>query len=433
MYLSRQIIFYLKIYLFWIASGILFNRYGYNIGIITTTVSFILYFSLKENEKFIFILSAVPMAAIFKISSSSPSSIVLLYFIFILEYFYKHKKVNIRLLCAFILFGFCQFFTIYVFKSSITNIFSFIINIIFCEIAFKRLNNVKNKDNLFKEIGIMFSLIMCIDILLAILYPNMAFMISYEKQNALENAGRFAALNGDPNYYSQLVAVSLCFLVANFFSKKTTIIYKILFLSMSIFLVIKGLESKSKSFVVVLLFLFIILIIIFIRNSKKDNLFFLKILLISVLGILVTIIFINDILAPLFIERSMDNTSILSNRDLIWENYFHNIFNKPLVWFIGTGIMNGGNVLANGSAAHNVYIELFAETGLIGICMITYILNNVFKKFKIIFKSIKVFFIWALIITSFGLSLSSNDAMFVLLPIVALEGVKKNNEYNKKN
>ena len=128
------------------------------------------------------------MAAIFKISSSSPSSIVLLYFIFILEYFYKYKKVNIRLLCAFILFGFCQFFTIYVFKSSITNIFSFIINIIFCEIAFKRLNNVKNKDNLFKEIGIMFSLIMCIDILLAILYPNMAFMISYEKQNALENA-----------------------------------------------------------------------------------------------------------------------------------------------------------------------------------------------------------------------------------------------------
>ncbi len=435
MNMSRQLFFGLKIILFWMIGGNLFNRYSYIGGIILTIVAMFFYFTLKDEEKFIFILSSVPMAAIFKISADLPSSIILFYFMFILEYFYEKRKINKRVLLGLLTLFFAQIIAILIYQAALISIISFIINILFCEVAFEKLSSVQDKLKVLKKAGMIFGLVMILNIGLAMIYPNMAYVISYEKQKALETAGRFAALNADSNYYNQLVSVAISLLLAICLMKTTKKFQKIYLAVIIIFLIIKGMESKSKSFVIVLFVIIILLVFLMIRNTKINKIFILKIFVIAMLGVLLSIYFFNEVLVPLFIERSLDNTTLLSNREVIWKNYFYGFVHNPSVLLVGTGIMNGGNILSNGSAAHNVYLEILAETGIVGCISIYLILKPIFKKFKLLFKSTNLIFVWALLITSFGLSLSSNDAMFVLLPLVALVGGGNNSdkEYIKKD
>lgn len=415
MKISKKQIFIIKTIMFWVVSVVLFSKISYKGGLICSFVGLIIFITLDLEEKFLFILSTLPLAAIFKIAISTPSSIVILYLLFLGEYYLKKKKINKKMVYGIIGFVISQLITVLIFEASIISIGAFCVNIIFCATAYEYLNRECRIS--FKDAAYMFSISMTINIISAQIFPFMARQICYDKQVSLESAGRFAALNGDSNYYSQLVAVAICMLLAVLIRSKSNRILNILWM---IFLGIEGLKSGSKSFVVIILIIMIIFAFLILKNSKKDMKFIIKSTILIVIALVCIIGFAKFILIPLFIERSLDNTSLFSNREDIWQKYLFNIKRMPVVWFIGTGVMNGGNILANGAAAHNVYIELFAETGVLGILSILLIWKNLMFKFVKNISSFEVMYVGALFITSLSLSLSSNDAIFVLLPILAL-------------
>ena len=420
MTISKNKMLLCKIIILWMLNSFLFAKFSYSAGILITIFSLVVFFTCNMEEKYIFILSSIPMAAIMRISENLPSSIVILYISYIFLYINKTKKIDKNVFISIIVFFFLQLIDCLVFNAGIFAIISFIVNIIFFYVSYKVLSNVEDKESCFILATAVYSSSVFIDIIFSQIFPDMAYAIAYEKQAMLEMAGRFAALNGDPNYYNQFVCIAMCLIYAVVMNKNLKGFYNAFSILFIIFLFFSGIDSGSKSFILTVLLLIINALYIYKKRNKLSKSFVIKIVALSIISSGAVIFLWVKFGLPLFEMRSLDNTTLLSNREVIWINYVTGFVSNPFIWFTGAGITNGGNLIANGAAAHNVYMEIITETGILGLFM----LNNIFKpiivKSKNIFNDYRLLFLTALIITSLGLSLSSNDLVFVVLPIIAL-------------
>lgn len=421
--ICTQFMFIAMISLFWLIVGIAFNYVGFNAGIISTIIAICLFLSIDDDQRFLLILSALPFAAIFKITNDIPSSIIILYFMFILHYLVKNQNFPIKSIIYLISFVILQILTIFAYESSSVSIVSFIVNIIFTKICLLDFQKKENKKDFLSNCTLMLVLTLIVDIIVADIFPDIPYIIAFEKQTALESVGRFSALNADPNYYNQLILIGIALLVPLIkhcwtVNKK----YKqaIVFSALAIFLFVNGIRSMSKSYVVTFAILIIMVgcYFIFNRMCKKNNPF--KTIVVLIFMFVVVFLFIDQIAIPIFDERTLGSVSILTDRDVIWMDYLQGMMNEPMIFFIGSGVSNAAKIIGNGWAAHNVYIELLSELGLFGMVLILNFLNELMSNIKFIFKKTEYLFVWAFLISSFSLSLSSNDALFILLPMMAL-------------
>ena len=137
--------FIILITVFWILLGALFSVLGYRAGLIGTIICVGMYFFLDDEQKYLIILSALPFAAIFKVSAGLPSSIFLLYILFVLNYILKKRRFSIEDLLYLIIFIILQVITVIIYKASLVNICSFFLNIVFVKICALNFSSIKIK------------------------------------------------------------------------------------------------------------------------------------------------------------------------------------------------------------------------------------------------------------------------------------------------
>ena len=411
----------------------LFNKVGYNVGLIFSILSSLIFISLDMENKYYFILFSLPFASVLKINSSMPSMLTVYYIIFIITYLIKNSlRVNLISIIGLLGLVIVQFLDILIYNASISGIVSLFLNIIFVIVVIEYFKK-KKKVSILKNSGLIFSVSMILSITIADLFPNIPFIVLREKQELLTSVNRFCGLNGDPNYYSQLVliAISLLIGVIKYEKKKN---YKIIEIGMIAFLLINGLRSISKSYAITLIVLFIIYAIYEFRSAsisiRKSYLNILATLFGVSIMFIILLFLVFGIVIPL-IESRTDSGDLFTGRTYIWRNYLKLLFDNPEVILCGVGFSNGsyffGKFFGSIKAAHNAYIDIIMELGILGIIFLTIILKDIIFNFKKILSNIFSMYLFMIFFTSFGLSFSSNDAVYILIPISLLI-IKINNE-----
>lgn len=175
-----------------------------------------------------------------------------------------------------------------------------------------------------------------------------------------EMTSRFAGLYADPNYYTVNLIIALCIIVILY---EKSIISPIVSILLSISLIGFAGMTGSKSALLMLAFP-VLLFLYFSVKSKKYH-----IVLFAMIGVAFAIslifsgkfeVFNNAIVR---MKSASDAKSLTTGRSEIWKMYFEFFRANPTRVFLGNSI---NNVTLNGRAAHNTYIDLIYQFGIIG-------------------------------------------------------------------
>lgn len=221
--------------------------------------------------------------------------------------------------------------------------------------------------------------------------------------------------------------------------------YAILFLSLSLLGVI---FSGSRGIWVSLIGIFVFIILYFlIKKEYKDNMVFktliMAILIFAILFPISSFIFsfskdaIHDADTELTLKRlkSITDFDELSNKNRlgIWAQSVKSIIKKPI---LGVGYGNYPVVLEEdlslakyGSSAHNLYLDVASETGIIGLILLIWIFWEIFiKAFKLnsnFSKAFLVCFLWILCYNMFDVVLLNDKVLlFFMVPLAILYSFK---------
>jgi O-antigen ligase len=238
--------------------------------------------------------------------------------------------------------------------------------------------------------------------------------------------GRFAAMVGDANEYSQIVLVSIGCLIYSLQFLNTTF-QKGISIILIVYLSIKGISSNSKSYVLTL-FIMLALVILFYLTSVLKNKgvysFIVQVIPIMIVGIIGLLYVYNDMILPVLEARAEENTGFFTGRDRIWSEYSKALSQRLDVLFIGDGagnvtFLNNYNSLDH-EVPHNTYLEYLIQFGILGLISLIGTFNKVFKQ---LFenKTIYAFLpLGAFLITAFAISANASDCLFIVLLFIAV-------------
>lgn len=426
----------------WLIYCYIFKTFNYTFGIVFSFFYILFFFYLNPEKKYYVILFTLPFASIFKIGSGLPSSIVLLYILYIIQVLLqKNTKIKTIDYLFFVLIALLQFISMSIYQGSYSNLLSFILNILFMKVCIYNFIQLNNKQTVLYNSVYIYSVAMCLTIVSADIFPEIPYIVMWEKQTLLMSINRFSGLNADPNYYSQLVLVAICLLIGSLLAKQKKT--RLLGLLLGVFLIINGFRSISKSYALSIIVVIATSFYYFINSiqnkSYNDRLkkILLSIVIVNV-GMISLIFVIQEFVIPIF-EMRTETNDILTGRGDIWKEYINLMILKPEILSIGVGFANDANILGKElgvyMAPHNIYIELIIGCGLVGIILLLLLFRDLFKHFKYTIKSPYFMFLVIFLFTSFGLSLSSNDAFFILIPLIILlrTGVNSNEETSDNN
>lgn len=324
---------------------------------------------LLKPEKFLIILIyLLPWAYVYKFSFFSTSLFVILVMISSIIFVIRNKKLNknfifiILLLLMYLLIGISDISGLmYVIKL----IFSFIL-LYFMIKSF----NCKN----FKKVFIFFTISILITSIIALLLQDttiLADRIDIEKHLVDYQYARFTGLANDPNYYNLNVVLALFGLIYLFVKKEIKFTFLLTAVPLSYF----GMITYSKSFMLLFIVLLIYFSILLIKSKR---------IIITVIMLLVMIVFVIialmgridaiNIIVGRFNEGGVD---ITTGRTSIYQIYLSYIFKNWFVFLFGSGL---SNILLDGHAAHNTYIDLIYYFGILGTILYMYGLYTIFSK-----------------------------------------------------
>lgn len=235
----------------------------------------------------------------------------------------------------------------------------------------------------------------------------------------LENmteANRFSGISNDSNFYAILAIVTLFVLLfkvnTSFQTQKSKDHIIISILSLLTFVL--GVMTYSKSYVISAFFIFVVY---YIRVKKLSLMYSIAVVCISIIVFYFFSSSINEIEGA-YLKRFGDDNDIdiiTSNRTIIWANYFKDISNFSFYEILfGTGMIHEGK-----AAAHNTYIQLFYEFGLIGIIanlLLLYKSKKVYIKEKLAKYSFVIIVLLAVLFFNFsGFTFSSTWAILTIM------------------
>ena len=176
--------------------------------------------------------------------------------------------------------------------------------------------------------------------------------------------GAFSGLAGEVSYNMFTISMGLGVVISNIIVKKKLSIFNIIL----IIIMSTSLLLTQKRSVIVVLFLILILMIRALKNDKKTIKKIRKLIFMLILiGIILVII--EPEIVKVFNRFFVDGELYLSQRDILWNYAIQMFYNKPL---FGYGI-NTYNIYCNDRGyfigarhAHNIYLQLLAETGIVG-------------------------------------------------------------------
>lgn len=228
---------------------------------------------------------------------------------------------------------------------------------------------------------------------------------------------RFSGISNDSNFYA-ILAIAVLFVLLfkirmSYQAQKSNgdfIIVALVFVTFAL-----GLVTYSKSYVLCAFFLFAIY---FIRVKKLSLVYSIAVVFISLIAFYFFSSSISAIESAYMLRFGDDRTDldmITSNRTVIWADYMKEMSNFSFSqMFFGNGMNLNGKV-----AAHNTFIQLLYEFGIIGFItnlILLYKSKKVFVSKKLAKNS---FVIMALMVVLFfnlsGYSFSSAWAVFTIM------------------
>lgn len=318
-------------------------------------VSLMIFTLSSVMDCFLLLLFLLPFAPILKVNPGQMSFFTILFFIVVLRMVIAKKSFHTNVVLLLILF------TIYCIAFSGLSKIATIITIIAGMIMLYYLRttqvNVTSVIIAFSS-GIIGASVL---VLVKDLFPIMNTFIvdAVIKFDSGSYTNRFAAFQGNPNYYTLDISIILSAIIAVMYYKHARYLYMYLII-LSIF----GLMSVSKSFLLSLILLMFLWFILSLRQGIKKVTKLLIILVVS--GVLVYLCAYDYINAYLF-RFAKDNQASLSGittgRADIWELYIGEIFNNVKIFLFGNGL---NTVIEGGRAAHNTYLESLFSLGILG-------------------------------------------------------------------
>jgi O-antigen ligase len=224
---------------------------------------------------------------------------------------------------------------------------------------------------------------------------------------------RMIGLNNDPN-----ICAFACMIFFFFFLFKNGVQNK-LFAAVSFFCVIATLSRGGLAALVIGL----LSIVVIMSGRKKLHFVFFILILSCTLGVL---IFYNYELLQPFIEKRTKGIETGGGRFEIWQNALIAIESKPI---FGYGIFTFrevmGDAFNDARHAHNTYLEVLLETGVIGFVLYLFCLSFILiSSLKLARKYTECRFLFpsniAVFVAMFGLSMYLNPIFWFLLLLNSL-------------
>lgn len=355
---------------------------------------------------FSFLLFLLPLSPILKSDVDGISIFTILFFLFILKLILVKKKLGVKFLIfllLYVLYGLI-FSGLSEIKTVITMACGMIM--LYC---LRTININIYVSILTFSFGIIYSSILA---LLRNVFPTVNDFIidSAIKLGNDEYFLRFSGLQGNPNYYTLDITISLAAIVLLMYKGSTNLIHIICFIILSIF----GLMSVSQSFVLcwVLLIAFW-----FIISAKKGIVSLLKFLFIAIICCIVIYFYAYDVVNAYILRFTLNSKSsldsITTGRANIWGLYIRTIFNETKVLFCGNGL---NSIIEGAKGAHNTYLEAFFSLGIVGCCL--FCLAIKYSMGKIISKLVMLIPIFLLLIRMFAIGILTYDNLWFYLAII---------------
>jgi hypothetical protein len=413
----------LLIYCILIATIISIGQYlGYSPIVLIGIILFLGLIVLAPiSYKFAIMLFFLPWSGIMKLSPNSNSffTVALLIFTFILLV----KQFKVRMISLIIIL--LLFIYTLVVKASLGDSISlrFVIIFVFLLMVSLVINNEKKLIN-FHFITTFFVLGTILANGVSMLLIEETHLIGYFKDSYAFETFRYCGFNGDPNRNAtQILVVMSCLLMID--DKSLNPINKFYKYGSLLLLTYFGFISLSKMFFLLLICLLLFWFITLLIENK--NLKY-KITMLFFIGITFGTLTKLNIFGSqiyLIIDRfgeAQNLNSITTGRYNFQVEYLDFIKENVLVFLFGAGLET--NNLVNGHAAHNTFLQILYQLGLIGSMIFVLWLLSVFiiKRNPISLNVSKYFYIFLLLITiigsSFSLDFLSIDAFYYYMIIV---------------
>lgn len=203
--------------------------------------------------------------------------------------------------------------------------------------------------------------------ILQLIFPNLINQINslllvqsnLDMNQQLYESGGYAGITGQTSinafYISIFIGITFCRVLLNKEYKKTNLILFVIGM-LALFL------TGKRGMLLYVIFSIIFISFYLINKDKKNNLKYL--LMLAIIILVAYIVLLNIPEAQNILEKMQlleENGDVLNGRDVLW-NKSMNIFKDNKILGIGIGTVQ--NLI--GDYSHNVYIQLLAETGIIG-------------------------------------------------------------------
>ena len=333
----------------------------------------VLLIALKPEKYNLCILFYImSMASIFKVSPASTSFFTYIELVFVSWHLLRQKWMVSKLKFGAIAFtGYLIAGQCLAMKFDILATIKLVVNILILIIAMEKPWSEDGPRLLVSYVlGVVVSSLIA---LFGSLYFSIDSFFSMKSQRVgVEVISRFSGLYADPNYFSVNLIIALCIIILLHNLKKIKATWAVLLAAFSV-LLCSLTSSKSALLMLVIPLLTFISLNIHTRSYFRLALAFMLILGVGVL--------LKDAV-PMFettferISFSMKEGSFTTGRSDIWCTYLDYFVQHPLQLTIGRSIAVD---LLDGRAAHNTYLDLIYQLGVIGTVLFLWIIGSAVK------------------------------------------------------
>lgn len=371
-----------------------------------------LFMVLDEFSILCLLCYLMPFASIFKISPESQSFFTIFELLFCVMHFVKNNMKTNKINVFIILFG------IYLVVIEILNgginisaTIKMVTNLLVLSFA-----TSFNTEKGYRKLSLYYIYGIVISSIVGLFDSNIFHIKDYigvtEQRIGDEFIIRFSGLYSDPNYYTVNVIIAICLLITLYNRKEVSLKFTFF---ISALLVLFSALTGSKSALLML----VIPMLLFLYTCKKTKHYGILFFAICTFVVCVFLIFTNKItIFSSTIDRIKGTTSmatLTTGRTSIWMDYLNNFKEHLGMFIMGHGI---NNVSLNGLMAHNTYIDMLFQMGIIGTIFLLILLYVIFctkqEKIKHNFSNYSVI-ISALVMYFFLSELQYYDVVFHLI------------------
>lgn len=315
---------------------------------------------IVSNDSIVcFLMLLMPFAPIFKYAPGTLSLFTICECFALVVLFFRSKKISAPIIISAIIYlAYLLLGDIISGNSDLFEIIKQIVSVLLLFFMIRGLN-ISN----YKSIIMFFIFGLILSSILASFSESIPHFydfvkeVRYNDQTATYN--RFTGLQGDPNYYSINVIISILLSLVLFVKNEIKpLSFWILFIALSVF----GILTLSKSFILMYILVVIYLIIRILKKKKIINI----VLVFSFIIGITTLLNIEGSILNVLMNRLLQAENVsefTTGRVVHYEAYFNHIISNVNVLLFGSGLNVGP---LNEAGSHNFYLEAIYYLGIFG-------------------------------------------------------------------